>query len=138
MSVIKPMPQSDLDRFAQIVGNAYPAFPLSSAEDKDRFKKNMGQTYVDSERCIYGLYRDGVLLGGMVCYNFQINLFSSMRPVAGVGLVAVDLVHKKEKVAKEMIEFFLDHYQQQGVAVWLWHEGQSISLFTQLIAPGKV
>lgn len=115
MSVVKPIPEGDLEKFAEIVANAYPAFPLSSAEEKERFKKNMGETYEATDRCIYGLYREGQLLGGMIFYDFQINLFSAMRPVAGVGLVAVDLLHKKEKVAKEMIEFFLDHYHAQGV-----------------------
>jgi predicted acetyltransferase len=110
MSLVKPMPESDLDKFAEIVSNAYPAFPLSSVEEMERFKKNMGETYEDDGRCIYGLYRDGELLGGMIFYDFQVNLFSRMCPAGGLGLVAVDLLHKKEKVAKEMLEFFLDHY----------------------------
>ena len=145
MSVVKPMPESDLDSFAQIVGNAYPAFPLSSPEEKERFKKNMGETYRSTDRCIYGLYRDGALLGGMICYDFQINLFSTMRPVAGVGLVAVDLLHKKEKVAKELIEFFHDHYHEKGVPMTMLypfrpdfykkmgygygHQGERVSFF---------
>ena len=113
MSKVVPMPEGDLDRFADIVGNAYPAFSLSTPEDREKFKKNMGETYESPDRCIYGLYREGELLGGMIFYDFEINLFSAMQPVGGVGMVAVDLVHKKEKVAKEMIEFFLDHYYER-------------------------
>jgi predicted acetyltransferase len=111
------MPVEDLDRCAEIVGNAYPAFPLSSPEEIEKFKKNMGETYDDPDRCIYGHYRDEQLLGGMIFYDFQLNLFSAMRPVGGVGLVAVDLVHKKEKVAKEMLDFFLAHYYERDVAL---------------------
>jgi predicted acetyltransferase len=50
----------------------------------------------------------------MVFYDFQINLFSAMRPAGGAGLVAVDLLHKKERVAKGLLEFFLDHYYERG------------------------
>ncbi|MFZ0543823.1 MAG: GNAT family N-acetyltransferase [Candidatus Promineifilaceae bacterium] len=114
MSVVVPLPESDLDRFADIVANAYPAFSLGTSEERDRFRKNMGETHEDPDRCIYGLYREGQLLGGMIFYDFRINLFSAMNSVGGVGLVAVDLLHKKEKVAKEMIEFFLAHYEERG------------------------
>lgn len=114
MSRVVLLPEGDLDRFADIVGNAYPALPLSSPEERERFKKNMSETYESPDRCIYGLYRDGELLGGMIFYDFQINLFSAMNRVGGVGMVAVDLVRKKEKVAKEMIEFFLEHYYERG------------------------
>ena len=114
MSEVRPMAEADLDRFATIVSNAYPAFPLSSPDERERFKKNMAEALDDPERCVYGLYRDGRLLGGMIFYDFQVNLFSAMRPAGGVGLVAVDLLHKKERVAKEMIEYFLAHYYERG------------------------
>jgi predicted acetyltransferase len=117
MSVVKPIPVEELDRFADIVANAYPAFPLGTPEERERFKKNMGETYEDPDRCIYGLYRDDELLGGMIFYDFVINLYSAMRPVGGVGMVAVDLVHKKERVAKEMLDFFLEHYYERDYAL---------------------
>lgn len=113
MTLVKPMPQEDLDSFVAIVSNAYPAVPISSPEEKERFKNYMIGTYDDPERELYGCYRDGQLLGGMVFYNFQINLFSSMQPASGVGLVAVDLLHKKERVAKVMLEYFLAHYYER-------------------------
>lgn len=113
MSVVMPLPEDDLDKFVHIVSNAYPAFPVSSTEERERFKKHLGGTYESPDRCIYGLYREGQLLGGMIFYDFEINLFSEIRPAGGVGLVAVDLLHKKERVAKEMLEFFLDHYYQR-------------------------
>ncbi len=114
MSSIRQIPVEDLDAFARIVGNAYPAFSLSTSEERERFKKNIADIFDDPERRLYGLYRDGQLLGGMIFYYFQINLFSAMRPAGGVGLVAVDLLHKKERVAKAMLEFFLDHYYDRG------------------------
>ncbi|UZM99543.1 GNAT family N-acetyltransferase [Lysinibacillus sp. MHQ-1] len=45
----------------------------------------------------FGLWEEGNLIGGMRLHDFQMNLFSKMIPIGGVGLVAVDLLHKKEK-----------------------------------------
>ncbi|MCI0399280.1 MAG: GNAT family N-acetyltransferase [Chloroflexi bacterium] len=120
MSDIRPLPEEDLPDFMTIVANAYPAFPLATPEERQRFLERMKRTYeADSTRHIVGLYRDGRLLGGMMLHDFQMNMLATMIPAGGVGLVAVDLLHKKEKVAKEMIEFFLAHYRQQGAMMTL-------------------
>ncbi|MDD1501352.1 GNAT family N-acetyltransferase [Lysinibacillus sp. CNPSo 3705] len=54
----------------------------------------------------YGLWEDNKFFGGMRLHDFEMNLFSKMMPIGGVGLVAVDLLRKKENVAKELIDHF--------------------------------
>jgi predicted acetyltransferase len=49
----------------------------------------------------------------MCFYDFAMNFLGVRIPVGGVGQVAVDLVHKKEHVAKEMMRYFLQHYRQR-------------------------
>jgi predicted acetyltransferase len=119
MSEIKLVPETDLDQMTRIVGNAYPAFTLNSQADRDQFRERMLAIHDDPHRAIYGLYRQGKLLGSMIIYDFEMNFQSHFIPAGGVGLVAVDLVHKKEKVAKEMIEFFVAHYLDRGAAMTL-------------------
>ena len=39
--------------------------------------------------------------------------------MGGIGMVAVDLLHKKEHVARDLIAFFLDHYRKRGMPLGL-------------------
>ena len=116
MSEIKVIPPDDYDTFTTIVANAYPGMDLSTEEKRERFKTIL--TAIQEEGSFpYGLYRDGSLMGGMVLYNFTMTMLSVKTLVGGVGLVAVDLLHKREKVCKEMILFFLNHYKEKGACM---------------------
>lgn len=115
MSEINLIPEEDIDDFITIVINAYPGMEISSQEDRERVKKRLITMQTTDETAhIYGLYRKGTLRGGMILYDFVMNFFSVKTLVGGVGLVAVDLPHKKEKVCKEMIAYFLNHYKEKG------------------------
>lgn len=62
----------------------------------------------------YGYYNDNELLGCMRLHNYHMNLLNHRIPVRGIGLVGVDLLHKKEKIAKEMVTYFLNHSREDG------------------------
>ncbi|HEU4965678.1 MAG TPA: GNAT family N-acetyltransferase [Bacilli bacterium] len=117
VGVTRVMPQEDIAAFAKIYGNAYPGIGVVTPEDRERFGQYLAQQsgYADVE--LYGHYRADKLVGGMILYDFQMNWFGDGRtklPVGGVGTVAVDLLHKKEHVAKEMLTYFLRHYKDRG------------------------
>lgn len=116
MSEIRLLSEADFDDFISIVGNAYPGFPVATPAERDDLKKRFAQTqFEDPVTYLYGLFRDDKLLGGMRLFDFTMNMAAAAEiQVGGVGLVAVDLFHKKEKVAKEMIAFYLRHYREQG------------------------
>jgi predicted acetyltransferase len=65
----------------------------------------------------YGLFEDGVLRGGMRFHDFIMNLHGARALVGGVGGVAVALHHKKEKIARDMLQYFLRHYKARGAAL---------------------
>jgi len=118
VSHIKRLSQKDFDDFVTVVVNAYPGFRIISEEDKKKFK----QRYIKIQRedptvNLYGLFRQGKLLGVMRLHDFTMNLLSTKTLVGGVGLVAVDLLHKKEKVCKELIIYFLKHYLKKGACM---------------------
>lgn len=118
MSQINLIPEQDIDEFATIVANAYPGFSISSEEDKQKLKQRLIKMQKeDATAHLYGLYRKGTLLGGMILYDFTMNIFSVKTLAGGVGLVAVDLVHKREKVCMEMITFFLNYYKEKGACI---------------------
>lgn len=100
------------------MANAYPGIKIVTDDDKKKLRQRFLKVLAeDPTLCFYGLYRDGKLLGGMSLHDFTMTVRSSKARVGGVGSVAVDLAHKKEKVCKEMIEFFHQHYRDRGACM---------------------
>jgi predicted acetyltransferase len=117
MQEIKPLAEQDFAAFATIVANAYPSFKIATEEDRQRLVERFRARSEQPTNHVYGLYRDGTLYGGMILYDFTIKLLSVKASAGGVGLVAVDILHKKEKVARDMIAYFLQHYKAQGATL---------------------
>jgi len=117
VSEIKPLAEQDYEAFVSISGNAYPAFKIASEADRQRLIQRLHARNDDPISHVYGLYRDGALLGGMILFDFTMQLLSVKAPVGGVGMIGVDLLHKKEKVAYELVQFFLQYYRARGVAL---------------------
>ncbi|MEE8597546.1 MAG: GNAT family N-acetyltransferase [bacterium] len=115
MSVIKKLPKKDYTAFVDIVANAYPGFKIITEQDKKKSKKRLLTLAKDTAVNHYGLYRKGKLLGGMALYDFNMNLLSIKIKIGGIGLIGVDLLHKKEQVCKEMVYYFLEQYRKKGV-----------------------
>ncbi|UCF69815.1 MAG: GNAT family N-acetyltransferase [candidate division WOR-3 bacterium] len=113
-SMVKKIPLKDLEAFIDIIANAYPGFGIVSPDDKKKMKQRMVKLSLDPTINHYGVYRDRTLIGGMRTYDFMMNLFSVRTLVGGVGLVAVDLLRKKERACKEMISFFINLYRKKG------------------------
>lgn len=118
MSLIRKLRSRELDDFVTIVVNAYPWFNLSTKEAIERFRRRIVKLQKkDPVANFYALFRNKKLIGGMRLHNFIMNFASTKIKVGGVGLIAVDLIHKKEKVCKELITFFLRHYRQKGACM---------------------
>ncbi|MBU7035458.1 MAG: GNAT family N-acetyltransferase, partial [Theionarchaea archaeon] len=112
---IQLIPEKDLPDFMTIVANAYPRMNLSTPEERERTLNHLLRLQNEEPTShMYGVYRDGILRGGMILYDFTMTVFSIPTLVGGVGLVAVDLLHKREKICKDMISFFLDYYKKKG------------------------
>jgi len=108
--------EEEFASFVDIVVNAYPGTSEPTASSKEQLvqaflKKQEEDSAVD----FVGLFRNGTLIGGMRLHTYEMNLYSKWVKVGGVGLVAVDLLHKKEKAAKEMIEYFIQENLKQGI-----------------------
>lgn len=117
-SVVKKLEVADYDNFIRIVANAYPGLKLFSEEARQNFKQQRFlNSSDDSSINFYGLFRSDELIGGMRLFDFVMQLRSVKIPAGGVGTVAVDLLHKKQKVARELIRYYLQHYRERGVAL---------------------
>ncbi len=119
MSVIKKIPEKDMMDFVVISGHAYPSFSLNSKEDSERVLNHYKKIQEEEDKNFYGLYRNDKLLGGMLLHDFKMNYRKAIIDAGGLGSVAVDFVHKKEKVAKELVEAYLEHYKKRNINIAL-------------------
>jgi predicted acetyltransferase len=103
--------------FARISANAYPGFPVRTEDERQRMAERFREQDQRPGQPIYGLFEAGALLGGMELYDFTMNLYGAQVQVEGIGGVAVDLAHKKEHVARDMVRFFLDYSKAKGAAL---------------------
>ena len=107
-TTIRPLTDEEIAPFARIAANAYPAMRLGAEDEVRGFAERLRDRMDPPADTLYGAFRDGALVGGMRLIEFHMNVRGETLPTGGVGLVAVDLLHKKEKVARDMIAAFLD------------------------------
>jgi predicted acetyltransferase len=118
MSQIRKLSIKELADFIPIIINAYPGFGIDTEEKIKKTKQRLIKLQRnDPVINFYGLFRNKKLLGGMRLHDFTMNFFSTKIKVGGVGLIAVDLIHKKEKICKELVMYFLRHYRKRGACM---------------------
>jgi predicted acetyltransferase len=109
---IRALRDDELAEFVRVGRAAYPGGVLSADELLDRLRRSAGER--DPAITQVGAFRDGALVGIMRYYDFTMSYHGTMLPVGGVGFVAVDLLHKKEHVARDLIGAYLRHYRDGG------------------------
>ncbi|MHA2039676.1 MAG: GNAT family N-acetyltransferase, partial [Promethearchaeota archaeon] len=121
MNIVRKLKDDEFIDYIEVFHGAYPALARPMPEEKK-------QKWIDSmikknneypEENYYGYFRDNKLLGGMIFYDFQMNIFSTTVTVGGVGDVCISLLNKKEHIAKEMMKYFHNHYREKGVPLTL-------------------
>lgn len=114
--VRKLVTDAEFAKFVDIVVNAYTGMMGNAPEEKQKFKEFLISKQQDDPAVeFFGLFRDQKLVAGMRIHYYEMNLHSKRCEIGGVGLVAVDLLHKKEHAAKELIEQFLQLFKEKGV-----------------------
>ncbi|HFQ94176.1 MAG TPA: GNAT family N-acetyltransferase [Anaerolineae bacterium] len=114
MREIRPLRQEDWNEYVRISMNAYPGMRVNTAVEQDRLRNRGQRMNADPTITFYGLFEDGALRGVMRLHDFTMRLHGAEMPVGGVGAVAVDLYHKKRRIAYDLVQFFLDHYRERG------------------------
>ena len=116
--VIRHLTKSEVIDYTRI---ALHAFPIDGGYTEEMVEKKANQFFDMLNQglaaTVHGLFRNNQLLGGMKCYDFQFNFHGVTALMGGLGGVAVDLLHKKERVAKGMLEHFIAHYDSKGACM---------------------
>ena len=105
--------EAEFEQFATIGSNAYPGMRHFSEEDRQRLKQRLIARSHDPATVFYGLFEGDALLGAMRVHDFVMNLRGAKIRVGGVGFVAVELMHKKQHVAKDLISGFLHNCRER-------------------------
>ncbi|RKX18412.1 MAG: GNAT family N-acetyltransferase [Candidatus Zixiibacteriota bacterium] len=117
MSNIRKIGEKEIERFLELSSDAYPAFMIKSDDEREKIKKTFLEANKDPRYSIYGYFRDDKMLGQMRLFDFQMNFHGQKILAGGLGSVAVDLLHKKEKIAKEMVEFYYKYFYELGAPI---------------------
>lgn len=117
MRTIREINEQELDTFITISANAYPGLDMFTQADRRRFRDRILKVAENPNFHLYALFEDGQMLGVMRLYDFTMNFLNTRTLVGGVGGVAVDLLHKKEKVASDLLQYFLQYYHQKGACL---------------------
>ncbi len=117
MRTTRPIYEKELDDFMSIFANAYPGIDVSSPEAWQRLRSRLVRIARDPAVSNFALFEEGKMRGIMRLYDFTMNLLSTRVLVGGVGSLAVDLLHKKEQVAADMLRFYLRYYKGKGACL---------------------
>ena len=116
MREIRLLSEEHIDAYADIAFNAYPSFKNFTKEAMDEYKK-VATDILNNDPMVtfYGMFENHKLIAVMRLFDFQMNCFGKIITVSGLGFLGVHLMHKKEKVAKAMVEFYEEHYRSRKI-----------------------
>lgn len=115
MEEIRLLNSDEIRNYIEIAANAFPILNIKSDEDIERHcRRILRSAETGFSAGAYGCFRDGSLAGGMQLYDLTMSVFGQPTLFGGLGFVAVDLLRKKEKIAKSMVSYFLEHYDAKG------------------------
>ncbi len=117
MRAIREVREDELNELARITIEAFPGMKVDSQEARDRMLDRLSKVMKEPTVHFFGVFEDDDMLGVMRCYDFTMKLHATRTLVGGLGGVAVDLRHKKEHVAADMVRFYLDFYRRKGAAL---------------------
>ncbi|MBM6619543.1 GNAT family N-acetyltransferase [Bacillus suaedaesalsae] len=118
MTEIRKLTLEEISSFIDIVTNAYTGIMENTKDSKERLINYYKDTQENNNTVqLYGAFRNGKLIGGMRLHSFEMNYENKKVKVGGVGLVAVDLLHKKEKVAKDLITYFIKTNEEANIPI---------------------
>ncbi|CUS04970.2 putative GCN5-like N-acetyltransferase [Candidatus Promineifilum breve] len=117
MRIIREVDEKELDEFARITVEAFPGLKIDTPEARRRMLEQLSKVLKEPIVHFFGVFDEGQMVGVMRCYDFTMKLHDGRVAVGGLGGVAVDLRHKKEHVAADMVRHYLDNYRAKGAAL---------------------
>jgi predicted acetyltransferase len=106
---------------ARLIADAYPIMGRNTtaalAEHTAELPEIVGRA---GTRCVIA-QRNGVLVGAMRLYDFQMNVRGTDTLTGGVGSVAISLAHKRQGIARALLAWYLNHYRARNAPFAILH-----------------
>ncbi|MFJ7971629.1 enhanced intracellular survival protein Eis [Psychrobacillus sp. NPDC096389] len=117
--MIRLLQQTDLEAVSNIVAFAYPGMNIQTTEKKTEFVVRLTKELEEQNGIQYlGYFNDEEELLGMYRLNdFECNVNGKFQRIFGIGMVAVHLLHKKEKIALKLLSHFHDFAREENVSL---------------------
>ena len=117
--MIRLLIEDDFKEAIEIVSLAYPGMNLQTPESKKDFVNRLiNEQKQRTNVKFFGYFnQDGEMIGVYRVSEFECNVNGKFQRIFGLGMVAVHLLHKKEKVAFQMLSNFHSFAKQEGVAM---------------------
>ncbi|WP_391116721.1 enhanced intracellular survival protein Eis [Psychrobacillus sp. L3] len=117
--MIRLLQKQDFEHAANIAALAYPGMNIQTTEEKIKFVERLRVEQEEQNGIHYfGYFNDTEALLGIYRLNdFECNVNGKFQRVFGIGMVAVHLLHKKEKIAFQLLSHFHQHARQENVAL---------------------
>lgn len=97
---IRKITGSDYEKFSKLANSAFEGL------NADKWLENHIEE--TTKENLYGVFKEDNLLAGMRTFDFEMNYSSTPIRVGGIGMLAVDMLHKKEKNAYHLLQYFLN------------------------------
>jgi len=111
------MNDDNIQSIVSLMMDAYPSMSYTSSAEQNTERLKTSSRRSDIH--YYGVYSEADLVGCFGIWDFNMNMRTAMIGAGGVGMVAVDLCRKKERVCFEMIRYFLNDLRKNGRSVAL-------------------
>lgn len=117
MSEIRLLTEDELPLYVQIGADAYPGVPRTPEQLLEIYRQN----FEDPDIAPWGLFAGDRLLGAFQHFDFAMTVLDQPVTVGGIGGVAVDLFHKKQRVAYRLLQHFVRECRAKGQPMaWLY------------------
>lgn len=117
MSSIKKLTEAKINEVCKLWTNAYPGDGVT--QDAIVGRNEFAEVIINHlpEHDLYVFTKDNKVLGTMCLVDYKMNLHGSKASIGGIRAVAVDLLHKKENICKELMTFTYKHFAERDACM---------------------
>ncbi len=106
MKEIKELTLKHLDDCLELTYKTYPSFKDYSDEGKKEIRALLKVRFEDTTSKYFGMFIDDKLIASMRIFIFDLNFYNKIINASGLASLAVDLLYKKQGIAREMCDFY--------------------------------
>lgn len=117
--LIRVLGENDFESAADLVSMAYPGMGIQTEEKKKEYMERLNREQKEQNGIqFYGCFNEKQELVGIYRRSdFECNINGQFQRLFGIGMVAVHILHKKEKVAFELLNHFHEEARKEKVAL---------------------